>query len=176
MIMISKLPAYLIVITIIIIYTTTINIIMIVIVIVIITRWLHISVHGLSRSLGISQAEQGLHSRGEDHDDDDDDQDDADDHDHDYDIMMMFVFQFQWMLLLLLLLVSESVGTVLLLLYREPALHHVQVDLSSCFCISLVKLTDDMLLYASLCFPALYSGVFFLSQKLKKIEDKFDKF
>ena len=31
------------------------------------------------------------------------------------------------MLLLLLLLVSESVGTVVILLYREPALHHVQV-------------------------------------------------
>ena len=37
---------------------------------------------------------------------------------------------FQWMLLLLLLLVSESVGSILLLLYRQPALHRLQVDSS----------------------------------------------
>ena len=38
---------------------------------------------------------------------------------------------FQWMLLLLLLLVSESVGSILLLLYRQPALHRLQVDSSN---------------------------------------------
>ena len=61
--------------------------------------------------------------------------------------MIIFVFNdhnhheynfspFQWMLLLLLLLVSESVGTVVMLLYREPALHLIQVMFyfHSCFC------------------------------------------
>ena len=83
-------------------------------------RWFHPCLHRLPWSLGCGQADQGLHCWGE-----------TGDHGHEYNFS-----PFQWMLLLLLLLVSESIGTVVMLLYREPALHLIQVMFyfHSCFC------------------------------------------